>query len=360
MRETGDPFEGHPDAAPSVEQLAKDTRDKLQAQVSSMSLDNFVVRTQRKLVEKYQKAENWTVLNDEAAEELAVVGGLPNTLAPEKEEAKRFDLLVLSLQLALLHGEARFDRLKKQLVEIAAALEIRATVPAIAQHLIMIEEVQRDEWWEGITVSLLELVRRRLRLVVHLIDRTERTILYSDFEDYFGASEVVALPGTTGVDLDSFHRKTRDFLRHHADHLALAKLRMAKPLTEADLAALEDMLLESGIANHDDVERAANASHGLANFIRSLVGLDRAAAKALFAEFLDDGATADQIEFIEMIVDYLTENGVMEASALYESPFKELSPEGPDALFSEAEVIRLVNVLGQANLNTVEDAQAAL
>ena len=49
--------------------------------------------------------------------------------------------------------------------------------------------------------------------------------------------------------------------------------------------------------------------------MRSLVGLDRGAAKEALAGFLA-GKTlaANQIEFVNLIVDHLTEHGVMDAA----------------------------------------------
>lgn len=58
-------------------------------------------------------------------------------------------------------------------------------------------------------------------------------------------------------------------------------------------------------------------------------------------------ATPDQIEFIELIVSELTTNGVMEAGRLYESPFLDISPQGPEGLFPVAKVDRMVQVLDE-------------
>lgn len=41
----------------------------------------------------------------------------------------------------------------------------------------------------------------------------------------------------------------------------------------------------------------------------------------------------------------------MEASRLYESPFIDVSPAGPEALFSAAQVERIVDVLREVTAN---------
>jgi type I site-specific restriction endonuclease len=56
-------------------------------------------------------------------------------------------------------------------------------------------------------------------------------------------------------------------------------------------------------------------------------------------------SNANQIEFVNLIVNHLTEHGVMDASLLYESPFTDLTPQGPDELFTSAQVDGLVAVL---------------
>jgi type I restriction enzyme R subunit len=43
--------------------------------------------------------------------------------------------------------------------------------------------------------------------------------------------------------------------------------------------------------------------------------------------------TANQLEFVNLIVDHLTEHGLVEPARLYESPFTDVTPRGPDGLF---------------------------
>ena len=130
------------------------------------------------------------------------------------------------------------------------------------------------------------------------------------------------------------------------DHVAVAKLRMNSPLTQSDLSELERLLAESGAGSEEDIHQAADNAQGLGLLVRSLVGMDRAAAKEAMAHFTSRKTlSANQLEFINLIIDHLTEHGVMEPARLYESPFTDLTPQGPDALFKATEVDDLLQVL---------------
>jgi type I restriction enzyme R subunit len=329
-------------------QVRHETAALLQRTTAAMNLDNFVVRPKRRLVEKYAKPEAWAELTPEALSELShEVAGLPTELDPEGEEAKRFDLLVLNLQLARLRAEPAFARLQKQVREIAGLLEEKDAIPMVHAQMALILDVQTDEWWQDVTVPMLETLRRRLRDLVQFIDKQKRKLIYTDFTDEMGEETAIGLPGFgEGTDYDKFRDKAQAFLRRHQDHVAIHKLRTNKPLTATDLAELERMLLESGIGSEDEIRQAANEARGLGLFVRSLIGLDRGAAKEALADFLSGKTlSANQIEFVNLIVDHLTQHGIIDAAMLYESPFTDLTPRGPDALFSKAQLDELFGVL---------------
>ena len=104
----------------------------------------------------------------------------------------------------------------------------------------------------------------------------------------------------------------------------------------------------------EDVEQAKTASAGLGRFVRSLVGLDREAAKTALNRFTGGKIMrANQIEFLNLIIDHLTEHGVMDARLLYDSPFTDFSPRGVDGVFESKEVDQLVAILDDARRRAV-------
>ena len=108
---------------------------------------------------------------------------------------------------------------------------------------------------------MLEQVRKRLRLLVKLIEKKERKVIYTDFEDVMGAEKSIELPSFSAPDsYGRFRAKARHFLRAHEDHLTIHKLRTNEPLTGTDLDELERMLAESGIGTSADLEKAKTGS----------------------------------------------------------------------------------------------------
>jgi type I restriction enzyme R subunit len=352
---TQTPFTATGEPPPSEAVIREGALKTLQDTVIGLNLDNFLVRQHRRAVEKYREPKAWVGINDEMRKELVEeIAPLPSERGFGTEEAKRFDLLMFSLQLALLKGSKRFDTLKKQLLEIASALEEQTGIPAIAHQAVLIEEIQTDQWWEGVTVPLLELVRLRLRDLVQHIEKSRKAVVYSNFADEIGEGIEHELPQVGEADFARFKQKARFFLKAHEDHIVLYKLRQGRPLTPTDLNELEKMLLDAGIGEAGDIERARETSQGFGRFVRSLVGLDRAAVSEAFGDFLSaSAATAAQIEFINMVIEHLTDQGVIDPGLLYEPPFTDVAPTGPDQLFGEERVTRLFSTIEAINASAV-------
>ena len=214
-----------------------------------------------------------------------------------------------------------------------------------------IQDIQSDEWWQDVTVPMLDRVRRRLRDLIRLIEKQARKLVYTDFEDEMGPAVAMALPGLADRrEFERFRAKAQAFLRAHLDHVAIRKLRMNKPLTPMDLVELERILVESGAGGPAEVARAKADSEGLGVFVRSLVGLDREAAKEALAEFSwGKTMTANQIEFVGLIVDHLTQYGLMDPVLLYEAPFTDVAARGPEGLCSVSEIEGLIRIIERVN-----------
>ncbi len=136
---------------------------------------------------------------------------------------------------------------------------------------------------------------------------------------------------------------------------AIAKVKRNAPLTDSDLESLETMLFNAEeIGSRDQFEQVFGKDLSLKLFIRKLIGLDRNAAKQSFARYLEGGNfSANQIRFVETIIDYLTQNGVMDPGQLYEPPFTDSHPDSLDGVFQDNDADRIVEIVRSFN-ETVE------
>lgn len=106
------------------------------------------------------------------------------------------------------------------------------------------------------------------------------------------------------------------------------------------------MLVAAGIGDTDTFAQASERAGSFGLFIRSIVGLDRAAAKQAFAQFLDHKRyTTNQIDFVNLVIDYLTEYGTIDPARIYESPFTALAPQGPETIFPTPDLDEFFNIV---------------
>ena len=325
----------------------------LREAVASMNENNFLVRPHLKLVERFRNPEAWdTVTLQDLADLRNRIAKLPDQLDPDNEDAKRFDVLMLSAQLSLLRHEP-FERQRRRIVNIASALEdLGNAIPAVAEQIGLIVDIQTDEWWIEVTYPMLEDARKRLRNLVQLAEPSHKTPLYSDFIDTMGESTEIELPGTGGSigthEFEQFRKKAHQFLKEHLADDIVTKIRHGQPITSADMDELQRVLVAAGIGDTDTFAQASERAGSFALFVRSLVGLDRAAAKRAFARFLNNKRySRNQITFVNLVIEYLTEYGTIDPARVYDSPFTNVAPEGPEAIFAEPELDEFFAIVQQ-------------
>lgn len=329
----------------------------LHQHVATMERENFLVRRYLQQVEEFSNRDRWNQLSEQDAEAIAgALAPLPNGLPTGDRLAKEFDLLCFKLQLAILKKTNDFIRLRDQVRDLLSQLEGKQDIPMVKAQLPRIEDVQAEDWWTDVTPWMIDDIRIHLRDLIKFIDRKEQRIVYTDFKDTVGVVREGDVPTyQTGFSPYQYRKKVEAYIRSNESHVAIAKVKRNAPLTDSDLASLETMLFNAEeIGSREQFEQVFGKDLSLKLFIRKLVGLDRNAAKQSFAQYLEGGNfSANQIRFVETIIDYLTQNGVMDPGQLYEPPFTDNHPDGLDGIFQDNDADRIVEIVRSFN-ETVE------
>ncbi|TXJ07011.1 MAG: DEAD/DEAH box helicase, partial [Acinetobacter sp.] len=346
------------DATEELKAVQQDMRQSLQTEVKSMNNDNFIVKSELEHVEHFKNDDAWNNLDDLAIGTLREhISKLPNQLEPETLEAKLFDMLCYNLELAVLEkNNTATQSYANKVIEIASKLESKENIPVVAEQIALIQDIQTVEYWKGITLPMLEAMRKRIRGLVKLIEKSTSTIVYSMLDDEIGDMQAVDIPVvSSGVNLAQYRKRVESFIKANENHITIAKLKRGLALTPTDLSELERFVFEAQeVESKERFEACFGTEKSLPLFIRSLVGLDRQAVQQAFSKYLQ-GSTYNekQIRFVEMLIEHLTQNGVLEAAQLYEPPFNQVHYEGIDGVFSGRDANNIIELVGVFNQSAV-------
>jgi type I restriction enzyme R subunit len=330
--------------------------DELHKTIAKLDQKRFVVRKELRLVNKYTSRECWENMNrGDFADICTHLSNLAPTNNDEDELAKRFDLIVLNLQLAILLKSSRQVSLIGKITRIARLLMKKKNIPAVHQQIETIKGVQADEFWQQVTLNRLEKVRLDLRELIKFIDTEEKKNVYTHFEDELheeNVTEFNILP--TYTSMQSYRDRVESFIRNNKDYLVIYKIQNNIQITGEELHLLENMLFSGGVGSKAEYQKEYG-NMPLGKFIRSLLGLDKTAANQLFAEFIQSGnLTADQITFINNIIDFLTKNGTIDKSMLFEPPFTHINDQGITGVFDEVQVGKIIRIIDNVNENAIK------
>ncbi len=274
------------DESAELKEYGKSILQGLIEQTQALNTESFIVRQNWREVEKYKDANSWNALSELDVKELV------DKIAPlvvetnQDEMAKRFDATLLDIQLSILEGMPRQQKLIQNTINTAGKLSKKESIPSVAAKRETIRMAQEKDFWKLGDIMAIEHVRVELRELIKFIDFENRAIYFTMFEDEIlgSVSEHYLVSGFN--ELEAYQRKVKQYLQEHQNHLIIHKIRNNVQITEAELKQLEEMLFSQGeLGTREEFVRAYGEAP-LGSFIRGIVGLEINAAKEAFGEIL--------------------------------------------------------------------------
>ena len=283
-------------------QLAETYIDECHQLIANLDMDRFVVKAKMRMVAEYSDKVRW--LNVSKTDCLEINSHLSPLILPNKdddERARRFDVLMLNYQLALLLSAKNSNRYVNTIHSQTKALLTKQNIPDVALQVPLLKQLQSESFWETINVNRVDEVRVALRDLMKYLDKEQQINVITHFEDEIG--EGVDIENAMPISLKTYKERVESYIREHKDHLVIHKLNTNKPITAFELNSLESILFhDESIGSRDDyLENYGDKPLG--TFVREIVGLDANVAQEAFAAFIQSGhLNANQITFINNII----------------------------------------------------------
>lgn len=270
------------------------------------------------------------------------------------EDAYRFDLLITRLEAELVKGGKSAPKVQDLRARVEEAVELLAkNQNPVKARADSIKRVRSKEFWDQVEVHHLEALRKDLRGIMkyqQLPPSGRVAPRVYDIDDAEFSAETY-IPRLEGLDLVEYKRRVESVLREHfAQNPLLQRIRTGASVREDELEDLAKLVLRIDdkanvkvLAGHDPETRRS-----LLTVFRSLVGLDAAAVEQAFTEFVHKHPklSAQQLRFLQVLQNYIAQNGGIEIERLYAPPFTSIHAESVDGVFRDpSDISAILNIL---------------
>lgn len=180
-------------------------------------------------------------------------------------------------------------------------------------------------------------------------------IIYTSLTDNItSVAESPEIYESRSFDKEAYKVKLEQFVKENQYDLIIDKIRKNIKITPADLEYIEKFLFEQGSLGSKEVFKEVYGDKPLGEFIRSVVGLDKVEAKNSFSKLVNFASlNSHQIQFMDLIIDYFSVNGVMDVKQLFNPPFSDIYAGGIIKLFDTDIAVKIANTVKEINANCV-------
>lgn len=351
----------------SLQEFKIELIDGLFNDISTLDLERFDVKMKLEIVHEFgnNNREIWNHLSKRDVKRIE--DELAPVVKPQKEDtdlARYYDKLLFTLITKRLETPNSEEYINSLMVPITKVVETskkllkKTTIPAVKSKEELIKLPLEEDFWKTQGIVHLEKLRKGVRQLVKYIDPEDQRYVTTDFADYILEDKIkttifseTETPEYTSPFQNNVHR-LEQLIRENENHITISRIRKGETITKEELQVLEDILFEGGI-DKKSIETELGSQFSLVKFIISLMGLNHDVVDAAFAKFINDyQLNSIQIQFLDTIKKFLTTNGKIEPSKLYDSPFKNYHNMGIDGVFTtqQADVIfKIVEDFNKAN-----------
>ena len=320
--------------------------------IRDLSPKRIEVKLEIRYVEKYKDEKCFDCITDADKEDIIV--HLPALISSFEadENAVHFDNSMYGLILSALERNKNLNRIKNHIQKNAATLLAEcAVIPEVKEKIPGLKELQKESYWHEKDILKFEQTRKELRDIMKYLPSESTKIHYVDFEDEVLFRTEGREFSMSADTFEDYRKKVNEYVETHKQHPAIRKLIHNEPITEDDYRELERIFTKELGTEEEYRNHYEDTPFGI--LIRKIAKMDRDSAYAAFASFIaEERPNAEQIHFIEQVVDYVVENGyIKEVLDLMKAPFDR--PFKFNVIFTREEQMKLVQVINAFKENAM-------
>ncbi len=337
-------------------EIAEKEIQKLKSQVATLPQNSVVIMEAKHELQRLDDENFWNNLTQDKLDFLeGVVKPLFRTVADADFKSMRFEKDIVEVSLAnLADQKEKFETLKESIIEGIGELPL--TVNIVAKEEQLIRQSQTNNFWVTITEEKFDNLIQKLS---PLMKFREAVVPLAPAK--FNLKDVVS--EKEFIEFGPEHQalsvaKYRELVEQKVNELVLAnpilqKIKEGFEVSEEEIEQLtDDLHNEHPHITIDLLRRVYNHRKAVfVQFIRHILGIEiletfPETVSKTFDEFVSAHSylTSRQLQFLELLKEFILEKGEIEKRNLIESPFTMLHPEGIRGVFSPKEIEEIVGL----------------
>lgn len=329
-------------------EVVKDTIKKLKKDITKLPQNNVVILDASSKISKVNDTF-WQKLNSDKKIYLEKeIAPLMRTRTGEDFKAMSFELKVIKYSILKLNEsekeEVKLKALEEVLIEIVSDLPLSVNV--VDKEKELIREILDNNYFDKADEEGLEVVIQKIAPLMKYREEGIKPDQDSlDLKDLTSEKEYIKFgPAHERATIQKYRKKVEALIKKlESENEILQKIKIGESICEEEIDELANILLKyDPYPTQENLQKAYDARKvrflDLIKYIMGVGGLVTFSEKVseAFAEFIAEHntLTAKQIQFLNTLQTFITENGELTKKDLVREPFTKLHSNGFLGIFT--------------------------